>query len=109
MKTKLAALLAVIATASAEPVPNQDKLTTRAVGMGKTKIIEITGKADAEPLTVIWGTGKDQRMAIPPGESKTRKVRMGGTYKVTAMEDGAVVDTETNTRKTGIQQDRKLR
>ena len=109
MKTTIIAALAAIATVSAEPVPNQDKLTTRAVGMGKTKIIEITGKADTDPLTVIWGTGKDQRMTIPPGESKTRKVTLSGTYKVTAMEDGSVVDTETNTRKTGIQQDRKLR
>ena len=95
MKTKLTALLAVIATASAEPVPNVDKLTTRATGMGKTKTVEITGKADAEPLTVIWGTGRDARMTIPAGDTKTRKI--------------AVVDTETNTRKTGIVQDRKLR
>lgn len=109
MKTKLTALLAVIATASAEPVPNVDKLTTRATGMGKTKTVEITGKADAEPLTVIWGTGRDARMTIPAGDTKTRKITVGATYKVTALEGGAVVDTETNTRKTGIVQDRKLR
>ena len=109
MKTKLAALLAVLATASAEPVPNHDKLTTRSVGMGKTKTVEITGKADAEPLTIIWGTGRDQRMSIPAGETKTRKVTVGATYKVTALESGVIVDTESNTRKTGIVQDRKLR
>ena len=41
--------------------------------------------------------------------TKTRKITVGATYKVTALEGGVVVDTETNTRKTGIVQDRKLR
>ena len=109
MKTAIIAAIAAIATVSAEPIPNVDKLTTRAVGMGKNKVVEITAKADKEPLVIVWGVGKEDRMTVPAGETKTRKVGLQATYKVTASENGTVVDTESNTRKTGIQQDRKLR
>ena len=109
MKLATLTAIAAIATATGEPIADQDKLTTRPVGMGKAKVIEITGKADTEPLTVSWGPKPEHRMTIPAGSSKTRKVSLNGNYKVTATEDGEVVDEETNTRKTGMKSAKRLR
>jgi len=107
MKTTLT-ILAAITTASAAP-KDQDKLQTRLIGQGQTKLVEITGSAGTDPLTVRWGSGKNDFMTVPANQRKTVRKPLGTSYKVTATENGAIVDTETATRKTGLAQDRSLR
>jgi hypothetical protein len=109
MKSALFAALAIIATATAEPIKDQDKLTVRATGTGDKKVIEVTARADKQPLSVVWGSRKEDRTTVQPGETKKLKLTLGPDYKITASEGGKVVDTESARRKTGLNKDRSLR
>ncbi len=109
MKSAIIAALAIVATATAEPIKDQDKLTVRVTGTGEKRVIEVIARADKQPLSVVWGMRKEDRMTVAPGETQKRKLTLDAGYKITASERGKVVDTESARRKTGLNKDKSLR
>ena len=109
MKSAIIAALAIIATAKGEPIKDQDKLAVKVTGTGEKRVIEVTARADKQPLSVVWGLRKEDRMTVAPGETQKRKLTLDAGYKITASEGGRVVDTESARRKTGLNKDRSLR
>ena len=97
MKSAIIAALALIATATGEPIKDQDKLAVKVTGTGEKRVIEVTARADKEPLSVVWGRSKYDRMEVAPGETATRKLTLGADYKITA--SGACVNPNKGIRR----------
>ena len=107
MKTILAILLATAFTAFAEVPKGVDKKwdNTLTVRLVKTSPVEVSIHAIAPPggkLTVVWGSHPKHRRTLEAGQTETWIVSTRREYKVTAIYNERVLDTEAWNRKSGL-------